>query len=137
MDEQIDAVQKMQDYIAAHLDTDISMADLARVSRYSPWYSYSPFVDLLHMTPAVYSRRLRLSKQIVIPERQTRRQPCCKFLSHIAYISASAGLRKPADVLFVFFVDGAAGLMLGKSLCQSGRLPALSGLPGIEDIHSA
>ena len=81
MDEHIEAVQRMQDYITAHLDTDISMADLARVSRYSPWYSYSPFVDLLHMTPAVYSRRLRLSKQIVIPERQTRRQPCCKFLS--------------------------------------------------------
>ena len=62
MDEHIEAVQKMQDYIAAHLDTDISMADLARVSRYSPWYSYRLFVDLLHMTPAVYSRRLRLSK---------------------------------------------------------------------------
>ena len=52
----------MQDYIAAHLDTDISMADLARISRYSPWYSYRLFVDLLHMTPAVYIRRLRLSK---------------------------------------------------------------------------
>jgi AraC-like DNA-binding protein len=62
MDEHIEAVQKMQDYIAAHLDTDISMADLARISRYSPWYSYRLFVDLLHMTPAVYSRRLRLSK---------------------------------------------------------------------------
>ena len=62
MDEHIEAVQKMQDYIAAHLDTDISMADLARISRYSPWYSYRLFVDLLHMTPAVYGRRLRLSK---------------------------------------------------------------------------
>ena len=62
MDEHIEAVQRMQDYITAHLDTDISMADLARVSRYSPWYSYRLFVGLLHMTPAVYSRRLRLSK---------------------------------------------------------------------------
>ena len=62
MDEHIEAVQRMQDYIAAHLDTDISMADLARVSRYSPWYSYRLFVDLLHMTPAVYIRRLRLSR---------------------------------------------------------------------------
>ena len=62
MDEHIEAVQKMQDYIAAHLDTDISMAHLARVSRYSPWYSYRLFVDLLHMTPAVYIRRLRLSR---------------------------------------------------------------------------
>ena len=62
MDGHIEAVQKMQDYIAAHLDTDISMADLARISRYSPWYSYRLFMDLLHMTPAVYIRRLRLSK---------------------------------------------------------------------------
>ena len=62
MEDHIEAVQSMQDYIAAHLDTDISMADLARVSRYSPWYSYRLFVDLLHMTPAAYIRRLRLSK---------------------------------------------------------------------------
>ena len=62
MEEHIEAVQRMQDYIAAHLDTDISMADLARVSCYSPWYSYRLFVELLHMTPAVYIRRLRLSK---------------------------------------------------------------------------
>jgi hypothetical protein len=33
MDEHIAPVQKMQDYIAAHLDTDIPMADLARISR--------------------------------------------------------------------------------------------------------
>lgn len=45
-----------------NLDTDITMADLARVSMYSPWYSYRLFVNLLHMTPAVYIRRLRLSK---------------------------------------------------------------------------
>ena len=62
MDEHIEAVQRMQDYISAHLDTDITMADLAGVARYSPWYSYRLFVDLLHMTPAVYIRRLRLSK---------------------------------------------------------------------------
>ena len=62
MDEHIEAVQRMQDYIEANLDTNITMADLANVSRYSPWYSYRLFVDLLHMTPAVYIRRLRLSK---------------------------------------------------------------------------
>ena len=62
MDEHIEAVQRMQDYMSAHLDTDITMADLAGVARYSPWYSYRLFVDLLHMTPAVYIRRLRLSK---------------------------------------------------------------------------
>ncbi len=62
MDEHIEAVQKMQDYIEANLDTNITMAALANVSKYSPWYSYRLFVDLLHMTPAVYIRRLRLSK---------------------------------------------------------------------------
>ena len=62
MDEHIEAVQRMQDYIEAHLDSTITMADLASVSKYSPWYSYRLFVDLIHMTPAVYIRRLRLSK---------------------------------------------------------------------------
>ena len=62
MDEHIEAVQRMQDYIEAHLGTNITMADLAKVSQYSPWYSYRLFVDMLHMTPAVYIRRLRLSK---------------------------------------------------------------------------
>ena len=62
MDGHIEAVQRMQDYIAMHLDTNISMADLANVAQYSPWYSYRLFADLLHMTPAVYIRRLRLSK---------------------------------------------------------------------------
>ena len=62
MDERIEAVQRMQDYIAANLDREISMADLAKAARYSPWYSYRLFQNLLHMTPAVYIRRLRLSK---------------------------------------------------------------------------
>ena len=62
MDEHIEAVQRMQDYIEANLDTNVTMADLANVSKYSPWYSYRLFMDLLHMTPAVYIRRLRLSK---------------------------------------------------------------------------
>ena len=62
MDEHIEAVQRMQDYIERHLDTNITMAELSNASKYSPWYSYKLFVDLLHMTPAVYIRRLRLSK---------------------------------------------------------------------------
>ena len=62
MDEHIEAVQRMQDYIETHLNQNITMADLAEASRYSPWYSYRLFTDLLHMTPSVYIRRLRLSK---------------------------------------------------------------------------
>ena len=60
--EHIEAVQNMQDYIATHLDTNITMADLANVSKFSPWYSYRLFINLLHMTPAVYIRRMKLSK---------------------------------------------------------------------------
>ncbi|MBR4956105.1 MAG: AraC family transcriptional regulator [Clostridia bacterium] len=62
VDEHIEAVQRMQDFIADNLEKNITMADLARVSLYSPWYSYRLFVALLHMTPAVYIRRLRLSE---------------------------------------------------------------------------
>lgn len=35
----------MQNYIQMNLDKDISMTDLARVSMYSPWYSYRLFVQ--------------------------------------------------------------------------------------------
>lgn len=62
MEEHIEAVQRMQDYIGRNLDKDITMAELAEISRYSPWYSYRLFVKLLDMTPATYIRRLRLSK---------------------------------------------------------------------------
>lgn len=62
MDEHVEAVQRMQDYVALHLDENITMADLAEASRYSPWYSYKLFVNLLNVTPAVYIRRMRLSK---------------------------------------------------------------------------
>ena len=62
MDERIEAVQRMQDYIENNLEQDISMADLSKAAGYSPWYSYRLFHSLLHMTPAVYIRRLRLSK---------------------------------------------------------------------------
>ena len=62
MEEHIEAVQRMQDYIQKNLDRNITMADLAQVSNYSPWYSYRLFINLLGMTPALYIRRLRLSK---------------------------------------------------------------------------
>lgn len=62
MEERIMAVQRMQDYINAHLYENITLADLAKVSLYSPWYSYRLFTRLLNMTPADYIRRLRLSR---------------------------------------------------------------------------
>lgn len=65
MEERIKAIQRMQDYIELHLEEDISMADLARVSLYSPWYSYKLFTQLLNITPSDYIRRLRLSKSAI------------------------------------------------------------------------
>ena len=62
MDERIEAVQRMQDYIESNLEQEITLADLAETAGYSPWYSYRLFQSLLHMTPAVYIRRLRLSQ---------------------------------------------------------------------------
>lgn len=62
MREQILAVQRMQDYIAAHICEEITIADLARVSLFSPWYARRLFIQWTSLTPADYIRRLRLSK---------------------------------------------------------------------------
>ena len=43
MGERIEAVQRMQDYIESNLAQDISLADLAKVTGYSPWYSTGCF----------------------------------------------------------------------------------------------
>ena len=65
MKEQILAVQRMQEYIEANLEKEISLADLARVSFFSPWHSYRLFREQTGLTPAEYIRRLRLSKSAV------------------------------------------------------------------------
>lgn len=56
-----EAVQRMQDYIDSHLYNTVTLADLAKVSYYSPWYSYRIFAELTHLTPADYIRRRKLS----------------------------------------------------------------------------
>ena len=62
MDEQKKAVRLMQDYINEHIYEDISIEDLAKAASFSPWYSRKLFIKHLGMTPAVYVRRLKLSK---------------------------------------------------------------------------
>lgn len=37
MKEQVEAVQRMQDYIQEHLKETVTLADLSRVSLFSPW----------------------------------------------------------------------------------------------------
>lgn len=65
MEEKIEAVQRMQDYIAEHLSETITLTALSNVSYYSPWYSYRLFLQHTNMTPADYIRRLRLSKSAI------------------------------------------------------------------------
>ena len=48
----VDAVQKMQDYISTHLDKEITLADLANVALYSPWYCYRIFKEYTGTIPA-------------------------------------------------------------------------------------
>jgi len=62
MNEQVLAVQRMQDYIEAHTDEEITMADLSKTALFSPWYSYRIFKALTGITPSDYIRRLRLSR---------------------------------------------------------------------------
>lgn len=62
MKEQILAVQRMQDYIEAHLDEKIGLSELSGVSLFSPWYSYRLFQEYTGLTPAGYIRRLRLAR---------------------------------------------------------------------------
>ncbi|MCR5057640.1 MAG: AraC family transcriptional regulator [Clostridiales bacterium] len=52
----------MQDYIIEHLSEEITPSDLAKASSFSPWYARRLFIEHLGMTPAVYIRRLKLSK---------------------------------------------------------------------------
>ncbi len=60
--EQVEAVQRMQDYIAAHLTENVTLAALAEAAGYSPWYAHRLFLRRTGLTPADYIRRLRLSE---------------------------------------------------------------------------
>ena len=62
MNEQVLAVQRMQDYIEANKTEEISLSDLARASLFSPWYAYRLFRDRLGLTPAEYIRKYRLTQ---------------------------------------------------------------------------
>lgn len=73
MKEQTLAVQRMQDYIDEHFDETITIADLAKVALFSPWYSYRLFRLYTGLTPTEYVRRLRLSKSALKLKKQKSR----------------------------------------------------------------
>ena len=62
MEEQRKAVREMQDYISEHISEDITISDLAKHVSFSPWYVRKLFLKHVGLTPAVYIRRLKLSK---------------------------------------------------------------------------
>lgn len=79
MNEQIVAVQNMQDYIEKHLNEEITLADLANASLFSPWHSYRLFKEYTNYSPADYVRKYRLSKSAL-----RLRNEGCKIID-IAY----------------------------------------------------
>ena len=62
MQEQIEAVQQMQEYIEKHLRENISFADVAKVSLFSPWHARRLFLEYTGVTPSEYIRKLRLKQ---------------------------------------------------------------------------
>lgn len=60
--EKINAVQRMQSYIEAHLDEPITLHLLAENAGYSPWHCAKVFKELTGKTPFEYIRMYRLSK---------------------------------------------------------------------------
>ena len=60
MEERINAVKKMQDYISLHLYDEINICDLARSVCYSPWHARKIFIELTGVSPTDYIRKLRL-----------------------------------------------------------------------------
>ncbi len=60
--EKVKAVQRMQEFILAHLAEPITLHRLAQAAGYSPWYSARLFKELTDKAPFEYIRLLRLSR---------------------------------------------------------------------------
>jgi len=63
--ENIEAVQRMQDFINAHLKERITMRMLADAAGYSPWHAAKIFKDLTGKSPFDCIRMMRLSRAAV------------------------------------------------------------------------
>ncbi len=71
--DKIDAVTRMQNYIADNIRKPITQFALSRVAGYSEYYSARIFKELTGKTPFEYIRRLRLSQSaIVLRDKKTR-----------------------------------------------------------------
>lgn len=64
--ETVKAVQRMQDYMDAHLQEPVTLNDLARAAGYSQWHAARMFRELTGKSPFEYLRALRLSKAALL-----------------------------------------------------------------------
>ncbi len=62
----VDGVQRMQDYIEAHIQDPITLSELARAAGYSQWHAARVFKELTGKAPFEYVRALRLTKAALL-----------------------------------------------------------------------
>ena len=60
--DQVNAVQRMQDYIGQHLNEPITLRELANCAGYSPFHCDRVFKELIGRSPFEYIRSLRLTQ---------------------------------------------------------------------------
>lgn len=63
--DQVNAVERMQSYIEAHLHEPITLHKLAQAAGYSPWHAARTFKALTGKSPFEYIRAVRLSRAAV------------------------------------------------------------------------
>lgn len=63
MDERIKAVQKMQSYIEEHILEEITVDDLAKLTKYSPVHVRRLFLEWTKLSSSDYIRRLKPRKR--------------------------------------------------------------------------
>ena len=63
--ENVNAVQRMQSFIEAHLNEPITLGMLAKAAGYSPWHAAKTFKALTGKSPFDYIRAVRLSRAAV------------------------------------------------------------------------
>lgn len=71
--EMVKAVHKIQDYIDAHIQEEITLRQLANAAGYSPWHTSRIFKELTGRTPFEYIRALRLTKAALVLRDEERK----------------------------------------------------------------
>lgn len=62
--EKIHAVNRMQEYIEAHIHEEITLQELSAAAGYSPYHALRVFKELTDQTPFSFIRAIRLTKAV-------------------------------------------------------------------------